>query len=440
MLTSIIGYPRVGSLRELKFSTEKYFRKEITADVLQQTAKNIRKEQWEFLKNSGLDFIPSNDFSFYDNVLDAAYFFNIVPVRYKQLGLSELDTYFAMARGYQDMGGDVKALAMKKWFNTNYHYMVPEIDDATEIKLAGTKPFDEYREARELGIQTKPVIIGAFTLLKLLRYTGTKNAEDFADEIIKVYSDYLREFGGMGAEWVQFDEPYLAHDLSGADISLFEKLYQGILEEKGGLKVLLQTYFGDVRDIYSQMAELPFDAVGLDFVEGKQTVSLIRKNGFPTDRLLFAGVINGKNIWRNDYKKTLSLLDELTEKGIRTVISTSCSLLHVPYTLNHESKLPKEYIKHFSFAQEKLGELAELKELSNNKEYRKEEKFLNNVSLFDGRADCKDNTVQNRVREIKESDFTRLPSFAERKKYRKRNFIFRFFLRLQSALFRRPPM
>ena len=422
MFISIIGYPRVGSLRELKFSTEKYFRKEITADELQQTAKNIRKVQWEFLKNSGLDFIPSNDFSFYDNVLDAAYFFNIVPARYKELGLSELDTYFAMARGYQDMGGDVKALAMKKWFNTNYHYMVPEIDDAAEIKLAGTKPFDEYREARELGIQTKPVIIGAFTLLKLLRYTGTKNAEDFTDDFIRAYSDYLREFSKMGAEWAQFDEPYLVHDLSGADISLFEKLYQGILKEKSGLKVLLQTYFGDIRDIYSQLAELPFDAVGLDFVEGKQTLSLIRENGFPTDRLLFAGVVNGKNIWRNDYKKTLALLDELTEKGIRTVISTSCSLLHVPYTLDHESKLPKEYIRHFSFAQEKLEELAELKELSNNKGYKKEEKFLHNASLFEGRVDCTDNAVQNRVREIKESDFIRLPSFAEREKIQKKEF------------------
>ena len=174
MKTSIIGYPRVGSLRELKFATEKYFRKEISAEELQNTAKEIRKSSWLIQKNSGLDFIPSNDFSFYDNMLDTAVLFNIVPSRYSALGLSPLDTYFAMARGYQGESGDVKALAMKKWFNTNYHYMVPEIDDSTEIKLTGTKPFDEFEEAKSVGVLTKPVVIGAFTLLKLLRYVGTK--------------------------------------------------------------------------------------------------------------------------------------------------------------------------------------------------------------------------------------------------------------------------
>lgn len=150
MLTSIIGYPRVGTLRELKFTTEKYFKNEISVDELQKTAKKIRESQWIIQKKSGIDFIPSNDFSFYDNMLDTAVLFNIVPKRYSDLGLSSIDTYFAMARGYQGEAGDVKALAMKKWFNTNYHYMVPEIDDETDIKLVGTKPFDEYNEAKSL--------------------------------------------------------------------------------------------------------------------------------------------------------------------------------------------------------------------------------------------------------------------------------------------------
>ena len=248
MRTSIIGYPRVGSLRELKFATEKYFRKEISAEELKNTAKEIRKSQWLLQKNSGLDFIPSNDFSFYDNMLDTAVLFNIVPSRYSSLGLSALDTYFAMARGYQGEAGDVKALAMKKWFNTNYHYMVPEIDDSIEIKLAGTKPFDEFEEAKALGVQTKPVIIGAFTFLKLLRYTGNKTADDYSNSVIKVYSELLAEFNKLGAEWIQFDEPYLVHDLTESDIVLFEKLYKEILTAKQGVKILVQTYFGDVRD------------------------------------------------------------------------------------------------------------------------------------------------------------------------------------------------
>ena len=281
MKTSIIGYPRVGSLRELKFTTEKYFRGEISVEELQNTAKEIRKTQWTLQKNTGLDFIPSNDFSFYDMTLDTAVLFNIIPERYTKLGLSALDIYFAMARGYQGAAGDVKALAMKKWFNTNYHYMVPEIDDNTEIKLAGTKPFDEFAEAKALGITTKPVIIGAFTLLKLLRYVGKKQATDYADAVIAAYAGLLEKFAAAGAEWVQFDEPYLVHDLTSEDIALFETLYQGILEKKGPGKVLLQTYFGDVRDCYGNITALAFDGIGLDFLEGRKTKELVEANGFP---------------------------------------------------------------------------------------------------------------------------------------------------------------
>ena len=151
MFTSIVGYPRIGALRELKFATEKYFRNEININQLEETAKEIRKNQWQIQKDSGIDFIPSNDFSFYDNLLDTAVLFNIIPARYRKLQLSEIDTYFAMARGYQGGAGDVKALAMKKWFNTNYHYLVPEIEDNTDIKLTGTKLFDDFIEAKISG-------------------------------------------------------------------------------------------------------------------------------------------------------------------------------------------------------------------------------------------------------------------------------------------------
>ena len=169
MKTSIIGYPRIGTLRELKFASEKYFKGEITASDLEQTAKKIRLYDLELQKKSEIDYIPSNDFSFYDGILDTAFLLNAVPERYRSLGLSTLDTYFAAARGYQGEKGDVKALAMKKWYNTNYHYMVPEIDDSTVIKLVGTKPFELFKEALESGVVTKPVVIGAYTFLKLAR-------------------------------------------------------------------------------------------------------------------------------------------------------------------------------------------------------------------------------------------------------------------------------
>ena len=226
MKTSIIGYPRIGGLRELKFASEKYFRGEISASDLEAEAKKIRLYNLSLQKNSGLDFIPSNDFSFYDAVLDTAFLLGAVPKRYTELGLPVLDTYFAAARGYQGEKGDVKALAMKKWFNTNYHYIVPEIDDETEIKLSGTKPFDLFTEALESGTRTKPVIIGAYTFLKLARYRGTKTAEDFAEKTAQAYSDLLSKLGALGAEWVQFDEPSLVMDMDDKDIALFKKLYE----------------------------------------------------------------------------------------------------------------------------------------------------------------------------------------------------------------------
>ncbi len=279
MKTSIIGYPRIGALRELKFASEKYFRQEITAEEMLETAKNIRLKNCTVQNENGIDYIPSNDFSFYDNMLDTAVLLNAVPERYTR-NLSELDTYFAMARGYQGKSGDVKALAMKKWFNTNYHYMVSEFEDSTEIKLAGTKPFDEFLEAQESGIKTKPVIIGAFTFLKLARFTGNKGIADFADAVSSAYCDYLAKLSELGAEWAEFDEPYLVTDLSAENISLFVSLYKKILSAKNGVKVLLQTYFGDIRDCYSELCGLDFDGIGLDFVEGKNPLSLLLKRTF----------------------------------------------------------------------------------------------------------------------------------------------------------------
>lgn len=422
MQTSVIGFPRVGSLRELKFATEKYFRNEITQEELQETAKEIRTSQWKLQKESGVDYISSNDFSFYDCTLDTAVLFNIVPKRYKELGLSALDTYFAMARGYQGEKGDVKALAMKKWFNTNYHYMVPEIEDDTQVKLVGNKLFEEYQEAKAEGVETKPVVTGAFTLLKLLRYTGEKTEQDFVNAIISVYCELLRKCNSLGVKWLQFDEPYLVHDLTEEDLQLFEKLYSSILVSKGNSKILLQTYFGDIRDGYERIGKLAFDGIGLDFVEGKETANLVNKYGFPKDKVLFAGLVNGKNIWRNHYEKTLQVLDGLKEKGYSVVISTSCSLLHVPYTLENETKLSEEVKKYFAFAKEKLTELAELKQISEEADKSANAAYKKNVQLFQSDRKCQNEKVAKRVAAIEEKDFTRLPVFEERERVQKDTF------------------
>ena len=422
MSTSVIGYPRIGSLRELKFALEAYFKGEKTEDEIKALAKELRKEHLTTQKNAGIEFISSNDFSFYDNTLDQAVLLNIVPKRYRELELSELEKYFAIARGYQGKKGNVKALAMKKWFNTNYHYIVPEFEDDTKIELIGTKPFDEYTEAKQLGIETKPVLIGPFTLLKLIRFTGKKGILDVKADFIKVYTEILKKFINLGTQWVQFDEPYLVHDLTANDLRLFQDLYSAILNKKEKTKILLQTYFGDVRDIYTVLQTLNFDGIGLDFVEGRKTLDLVKEHGFSPVKRLFAGVVNGKNIWKNNYEKTLSILNSLKEKEIQTVVSTSCSLLHVPYTVENETKLEDKYKKHFAFAKEKLTELKEIDEIFSSANYKNNEKYQQNVALFNEDRNAFNAAVDARVKAITPKDFVRQPEFAQREKIQKDEF------------------
>ena len=422
MKTSVIGYPRIGGLRELKFASEKYFRSEISADELEKTAKQIRLYNIDLQRINNIDFIPSNDFSFYDGVLDTAFLLGAVPQRYTQLGLSKLDTYFAAARGYQGEKGDVKALAMKKWYNTNYHYMVPEIDDSTKIELVGSKPLELYKEAAEAGVKTKPVVIGAYTFLKLARYTGSKNAQDFAQDTAKAYSKLLEKLSELGAEWVQIDEPSLVKDMTAQDIELFTGLYKNILADRHGVKVLLQTYFGDVRDCYDQICSLGFDGIGLDFTEGKKTLELVKANGFPKGKLLFAGVVNGKNIWRNDYSKTVGIISELAKYTNDIVIGTSCSLLHVPCTLENETKLADEVRRHFAYAQEKLGELGELKKILASGDAQAQPEFIANKALHEEQRSGFNAAVREKVAKLTEKDFVRLPEFSEREKIQKAEF------------------
>jgi 5-methyltetrahydropteroyltriglutamate--homocysteine methyltransferase len=407
MNSSLIGFPRVGKLRELKFASEKYFKQEISTEELEQVAQGLREMHWNLQQAAGISHIPSNDFSYYDNVLDLTVLLNALPENYRQLGLNERDTYFAAARGYQGEAGDVKALAMKKWFNTNYHYLVPELFDDTEIKLAGDKPFAEYAEAKELGLLTKPVIIGGFTFLKLAKYKGSKTINDFAEDVANAYIAILDRFNEQGVEWVQFDEPSLVTDLTQEDVALFTALYEKVLAHKGNVKVLLQTYFGDVRDSYEEVIGLDFDGIGLDFIEGKQTVELLERHGFPADKTLFAGVLNGKNIWKSDYKKVIELINGLEKFSNDIVISTSCSLLHVPYTLENEIGLAQEVSQYFAFAKEKLQEIKELTELIGTSGYEEQENYLANQQIFSADRVYENKQVQAAVESLTESDFVR---------------------------------
>ncbi|MHA6526838.1 5-methyltetrahydropteroyltriglutamate--homocysteine S-methyltransferase [Corynebacterium pyruviciproducens] len=409
MTTTIVGFPRVGAHRELKFATEKFFRGEISATELQETAKELRQGQWKLIRNAGIDEIPSGDFSLYDQTLDAAVLFGIVPKRYRDLGLTPLETYFAQARGYQGEKGDVKALPMKKWFNTNYHYIEPELEASQTIALTGTKPLNQFLEAKEQGIITRPVVVGPFTLFQLAKKEEGLDEDAVIESLGAAYGELLSQLADAGAHWVQLDEPSLVVDLTDEDLARFTRLYEALLAKKGALKVLVQTYFGDVRDSYDTLTALPIDGIGLDFVEGRRTLELVTSAGFPAEKTLFAGVVNGKNIWRNNLAATQELLGRVRDTAATVVLTTSCSLQHVPYSVEYETDLAPKYIKHLAFAVEKLGELGEL------------DRGARDAGLGK-RDDVTDRKVQKRVAGITESDYHRTPERDERDRVQREEF------------------
>lgn len=414
MTTTIIGFPRIGEQRELKYTTEKYFRHEMNAEELEAFGKSLRQKHWNLIKDSGVDTIPSNDFSFYDTTLDTAFLLNLVPKDLATIELSDLDKYFALARGYQGEKGDIKARPMKKWFNTNYHYIAPKIEINTDIQLVGTKIFDEYVEAKELGIETRPVILGPYSLLHLSELDEGVNRQAVIEAFVVAYKAVFTRLTTLGAEWIQLDEPALVKDLTSDEIAEFEGIYQSLLADET-IKVLLQTYFGDVRDIYETLIALPFAGIGLDFIEGIQNKAFVQK-GFPKDKILFAGVVNGKNIWRNNYQTTLDLLTELDVENV--VLSTSCSLLHVPFTTENET-FPAEIKEHFSFAKEKLTELLELSAiLAGNGQ----NELTANQALFTKERFVKNKALSQKIANLTEQDFTRTPAFVEREVLQKAQF------------------
>ena len=404
--TTIVGFPRIGEFRELKFATEAFFRGDSTTKDLLQKGKELRKKHWQLLKDSGIDEITSNDFSFYDTTLDTACLFNIVPAAVRSLALTPLEEYFALARGYQGEKGDVKARPMKKWFNTNYHYLTPKIEASTNVRVVGTKIFDEYQEAKSLGIETRPVILGPFTFLQLAEIDDDVNQEKLIIQLTVAYQEVFSKLDNLGAKWIQLDEPGLVKDLSTEQVNVFETLYQNLLVDKP-LNVLIQTYFGDVRDVYHSLITLPVDAIGLDFVEGKQTKALLT-SGFPEDKILYAGVVNGKNIWRNQFEQTLLQVKDFQNKKL--VLSTSCSLLHVPYTTDNENFAP-EIVNYFSFAKEKLEELKVLASLVEHKEMHL---LQQNKALFAAKRFDENSELKEKLEQLTAKDFERSPDFEQR--------------------------
>ncbi|MGP4081488.1 5-methyltetrahydropteroyltriglutamate--homocysteine S-methyltransferase [Pseudalkalibacillus sp. R45] len=359
--SSSIGYPRIGEKREWKEVLEKFWKGNISENELSTKLENLRIHNLKKQKEIGIDLIPVGDLSLYDHVLDTAVMFGFVPDRFHhQQGNVLLATYFDIARGNKE----AVASEMTKWFNTNYHYIVPEIGPDAKPELTENRLLPYFLEAKDLGINGKPVILGPITFLKLAKGFDEKNFNQLLDKLVPLYIQVLQELESAGAEWVQIDEPILATTLTAEEINTFKHVYETIDNKLTSIKILLQTYYEAVSH-YEEVVSLPVSGIGLDFVhDGGANLAALKKHGFPRDKTLAAGVINGRNIWRNDLDKTIGVLETvLSEVGKeRLIIQPSCSLLHVPVTVTTEQELDPALKNALSFADEKLEEVVVLTE------------------------------------------------------------------------------
>jgi len=375
MIAHNSGYPRIGERRELKKAIEGYWAGTITYEELIKVGNNIKSENWQMQQQAGIDLIPSNDFSFYDQILDHTFAFNAIPERFSKLPFSnsklKLDLYFAMARGYQDGEKDITAMEMTKWFDTNYHYIVSEFYKDQRFWLFDFKLINEFLEAKKLGITTKPVLIGPVSFLLL----GKEKEPDFdridlLGNLLQVYFEVLSILQDNGVDWVQFDEPFLALDLLPAQKRAFSNAYSRIKKNFPSIKTLLTTYFEGLSDNADLAVSLPVDAIHVDLVRAPEQLEQIL-DMVPDSMKLSLGVIDGRNIWKNDYKKSHLLIDKAVKKigSEQVMIAPSCSLLHVPYDLDlesHDSTLLPDIKQWLSFARQKIEELIDLKYIGKN--------------------------------------------------------------------------
>ncbi|HZA90883.1 MAG TPA: 5-methyltetrahydropteroyltriglutamate--homocysteine S-methyltransferase [Solirubrobacterales bacterium] len=419
-LSNVSGFPRIGPGRELKFATEGYWRGEVSAQELVEVGRRIRLNNWRLMQDAGIDLIPSNDFSLYDQVLDAICLVGAVPDRYEHgSGPVDLDTYFAMARGRQEGGVDVTAMEMTKWFDTNYHYIVPELGPQTRFSLSSQKPFDEHAEAMaELGIDTVPVLVGPVSFL-LLSKPADGVSEDFdrlslLEPLIEVYGEVLERLAEQGATWVQFDEPCFVEDRGERKLDALRLAYEELAKVQERTRIVVKTYFDHAGDAYGVLRDLPVEGVGLDLHRGRKNVELIANQGGLTDQTLFAGIVDGRNVWISDLEHSLDLLEGLRDRVGELVVSTSCSLLHTPIDLDAEARLDDELRSWMAFAKQKVGEVVTLaRGLGEGREAIAAELDANDRALEDRRNShrTRNPMVRERVEALTDADSRRESPF-----------------------------
>jgi 5-methyltetrahydropteroyltriglutamate--homocysteine methyltransferase len=420
-LSNVSGFPRIGRNRELKFATEGYWRGEKSANELAATAQAIRVENWKLMQDAGIDLIPSNDFSYYDQVLDTIALVGAVPERYGWSGGQvDLDIYFAMARGRQD----ATAMEMTKWFDTNYHYIVPELGPDTKFSLSGTKPFDEHAEAmEEAGIDTIPVLIGPVSFLLLSKpadgVSENFDALDLIEPLVEVYGEVIERLAEQGATWVQFDEPCFVEDRSERELDALRLAYEELCKVHERPRILVKTYFDHVGDAYGVLRDLPIEGVGLDFTGsvhgpelgpdvhehgGRHNAEFIADQEGLDDQWLFAGIVNGRNVWIDHLEHSLDALEGLRTRTAQLVVSTSCSLLHIPIDLETEpagvdADLDDEMRSWMAFAVQKVNEVATLaRGLADGREAIAEQLDANDRALDSRRESSRTSNVEVRAR------------------------------------------
>ncbi len=392
----VVGFPRIGEQRELKKVLEEFWAKKCSYSEVKKVSSELKKRHWNYQKEAGIEYISSNDFSLYDNVLDTSFMLGAIPKRFRDLKGEEL--YFAMARGNKE----ATACEMTKWFNTNYHFIVPELSLEDEYILDASKVLEEYLEAKKLGIKTKINLIGPITYLGLSKRVDGGDCYELLGKIIPLYEELLVKINELDSEiLVQFDEPIFVKDLDPKVYSLIKYTYDKLA---ANAKIAVVTYFEHSNEAINMLVLTPVWAIGLDFVHGKEnlkSLKAIAKSG----KKLIVGVVDGRNIWKNDFENSLELLENITKvvKKDNILVGSSCSLLHVPFTLKYEKKQNSEIKNWLSYAVEKLDEISLISKKFFGEEHDKKS-FLENLKANESRKTSKlihNEEVQNRVKNLK---------------------------------------
>ncbi|KMU88647.1 5-methyltetrahydropteroyltriglutamate-homocysteine methyltransferase [Coccidioides immitis H538.4] len=427
--SSILGFPRMGRLRDLKKATEAYWGGKISRDDLLKEGKRLRLEHWQIQKDAGVDLIPSNDFAFYDQVLDHIQLFGVIPERYSKYGLHPLDEYFAMGRGLQrpakdgEPAVDVPSLEMVKWFDSNYHYVKPTLQDNQEFKLsANPKPVVEFKEAKEAGINTRPVILGPVSFLVLAKADRGQSVDPISllEKLLPLYEQLLIQLKEAGAETVQIDEPVLVFDLAAKAKAAFKPAYEklGALGDKAP-RIVFATYFGDIVHNIDVLAHLQsLYAIHVDLVRNPEQLETVI-GALGPNQILSAGVVDGRNIWKTNFKRAIEIVELAIQKlgKDRVIVASSSSLLHTPHTLESEKKLDPEVRDWFSFAVEKAAELVIIAKAVTEGPAAVREQLEANAKSIQARASSKrtnDPKVKERQAAVTDEMHNRQSQFPER--------------------------